>query len=112
MSRGRKWTKEDEEILVQAIKANPYNITDACRSVSYQLDRSIRACYMHWYLVLSPKHNTAKTGVSFIAVTTNSCYINRKNSGNAKDKPLHFTLLKRIKRFFKELGMYYYGLLH
>ena len=31
MANNKKWTKEEEEILVQAIQANPHNISEAIK---------------------------------------------------------------------------------
>ena len=55
MANNKKWTKEEEEILVQAIQANPHNISEALRTASATMNRSFKACQFHWYGVLSPK---------------------------------------------------------
>lgn len=43
MGRGKKWTKEEDEILVQALKANSLKV-DACLQASKQLGRTTQAC--------------------------------------------------------------------
>lgn len=98
MPKGKKWTKEEEDILVQAIKANPYNIKQACLKASKQLNRSHTACCIHWYNKLSVKN---KTSVSFMTISPNSIYINRKNTTNTIVKPVKTTLWDKIKKFFK-----------
>lgn len=95
----RKWTKEEEEILVQAIEANPHNIMDVFRCVSAKLGRTENACRIHWYQVMSPANNPTKLGVSFLAIGPKSVYKNRKNSGNAFIKPEENTLWMKIKKF-------------
>ncbi len=96
----KRWTKEEEEILVQAITANPHNITEACRYASTQLEgRTHSACVFHWYKALAPAKNPTKVGITFIAVGPKTVYKNRKNSGNAFVKPERNTLWTKIKKF-------------
>lgn len=48
METKKRWTTEEEEILVQAVAANPHNITEACRYAATKLeDRTSNACYRH-----------------------------------------------------------------
>lgn len=53
MAESRKrWTKEEDNILVQAIKANPHNIKEACKYVATKLEgRTSNACYKQWYKI-------------------------------------------------------------
>lgn len=99
MAKGVKWTDEENKILVQAITANPHNISEAIREASKNLNRTTKACKHHWYSVLSPKNNPTKVGISFVSVGSNSVYKNRKNSGTAILKPEKSTLWSRIKKF-------------
>ena len=99
MATKRKWTKEEEEILVQAIVANPHNIKEACRYAATKLEgRTSKACYIHWYKVIAPANNPTKLGVSFLAVGPKTIYKNRKNSGNSTAQPEKNTLWARIKK--------------
>lgn len=96
----KRWTKEEEEILVQAITTNPHNITEACRYASTQLEeRTHSACVFHWYKALAPAKNPTKVGITFIAIGPKTVYKNRKNSGNAFVKPERNTLWTKIKKF-------------
>lgn len=100
MAARKRWTKEEEEILVQAITANPHNIAEACRYASTQLDgRTPSACIFHWYEVLAPAKNPTKVGITFMAVGPKTVYKNRKNSGNTSVKPERNTLWTKIKKF-------------
>lgn len=41
----KRWTDEENNILVQAITANPHNIREACRHAATKLEgRTPRAC--------------------------------------------------------------------
>lgn len=74
MARGVKWTDEENKILVQAIAANPRNLSEAIREASKNLNRTYKAYSQHWYLALSPKNNPTKVGVSFISIGSESTY--------------------------------------
>lgn len=101
MANNKKWTKEEEEILVQAIQANPHNISEALRTASATINRSFLACQFHWYAVLSPKNKPNKIGISFVSVGPNTIYKNRKNSGTSTIQPEKSTIWSRIKRLLK-----------
>lgn len=101
MANNKKWTKEEEEILVQAIQANPHNISEALRTASATINRSFLACQFHWYAVLSPKNNPNKMGISFVSIGPNTVYKNRKNSRTSMVQPEKSTIWSRIKRLLK-----------
>lgn len=101
MANNKRWTKEEEEILVQAIAANPHNLSEALRTVSNTINRSFSACQFHWYVVLSPKDKPSKMGISFVSVGPNTVYKNRKNSGTSMIQPEKSTIWSRIKRLLK-----------
>ena len=101
MANNKKWTKEEEEILVQAISANPHNISEALRTASATINRSFNACQFHWYAVLSSKNNPNKMGISFVSVGSNTIYKNRKNSGTSMIQPEKSTIWSRIKKLLK-----------
>ena len=101
MANNKKWTKEEEEILVQAIQANPHNISEALRTASATMNRSFKACQFHWYGVLSPKDKPNRMGISFVSIGPNTIYKNRKNSGTSTIQPEKSTIWSRIKRLLK-----------
>ena len=96
----KRWTDEENNILVQAITANPHNIKKACRYTATKLKgRTPRACELHWYKVIAPANNPTKLGVSFLAVGPKTIDKNRKNSGNSTVEPEKSTLWTKIKKF-------------
>ena len=96
----KRWTDEENNILVQAIIANPHNIREACRHAATKLEgRTPRACIRHWYKVIAPANNLTKLGVSFLAVGPKTIYKNRKNSGSSTVQPEKNTLWTKIKKF-------------
>ena len=101
MNNKRKWTTEEDLILVQAVAANPHNITKVFKKVSSKINRTTAACSFRWYSVLSPTSNTSKTKVAFVSIGNNSMLVNRKtNYASKKDvKPISFNIWRKIKKF-------------
>lgn len=95
MTTRRRWTKEEETILVQAIQANPLNIKEACRQASSKINRTMGACLYHWYYILTSADNNA--GASFLTVGPKGIVKNRKNKGIIEKKRV--SIWHRIKKF-------------
>lgn len=69
----KRWTKEEEEILVQAVKANPHNLSKAFREVAAQLDRTEAAVSRQWYT------KTRLNSICFVTVSQGTEFKNGKN---------------------------------
>lgn len=90
----KKWSKQEEEILMGEIKNTPYNIKKACVNAAIKIERSDTACEQHWYKSLKDK--------SFVFCTiSNKKYVkNKKIAQNANKSTSHniwnklLTLLK------------------
>lgn len=102
MATKKRWTDEENNILVQAITANPHNIKEACKYAATKLEgRTPKACELHWYQSIAPANNTTKLGVSFLAIGSKTIYKNRKNSGNSTIQPEKNTLWAKIKKLIR-----------
>lgn len=77
----RRWTQEEEGILVQAVQANPHNLSDCFRLVASRLNRTEKAVTLHWYTSLNVSSNP-RVGTLFMTISNDSLYINRKNHFN------------------------------
>lgn len=73
MTTKKKWTKEEEEILVQAVKANPHNLSKAFREVAEKLGKTESAVSKQWY------NNTRVNSVCFVIVSQGKKFKNGKN---------------------------------
>lgn len=51
----RKWTEEEEELLLRQVRAFPQNLKKCFLIVSEITDRSPKAVTAHWYTVTSKK---------------------------------------------------------
>lgn len=81
MATRRRWTEEEDNILVQAVQANPHNLSDCFRLVASRTDRTEAACSLRWYTVLNVSNNP-RVGTLFMTISNDSLYINRKNHFN------------------------------
>lgn len=77
MRKKVKWTKEEDEILVQAIKANPHNKAEAFREVAGKIKRSAKCCSNRWYGQLSNPESKHYVGCMFTMIGITSKLDNR-----------------------------------
>lgn len=76
----KKWTAEDDKILVEAVKDNFNNLQKGFRKVAEKLDRTTSAVANRWYTALSNPEHKAYVGSScFIGFSKDKIYKNRKN---------------------------------
>lgn len=93
MANRTKWTKEEDEILVQAIVANPHNKSIAFKDAASKVDHNASACSSRWYNVLSNPEHKKYVGCMFTMIGVHSKLDNRTVN---RDK-VHVTPTK-IKR--------------
>ena len=79
MKNYKFWTKEEEEILVQAITANPHNLQQCFREVSSKINRTHQACMFHWYETLGNPESKKYVGALFVHLGRKSTLTDRKN---------------------------------
>lgn len=72
-----KWTAEEDEILVQAIKANPNNKAQAFRVAATKVNHTEKCCSNRWYKVLSNPEHKNYVGCMFTMVDVSSKLDNR-----------------------------------
>lgn len=77
MTRKVKWTAEEDQALVQAIKANPHNKSEAFRQASARINRSFRCCSFRWYNTLSNPTSKYYVGCTFAMIGEASKLVNR-----------------------------------
>ena len=73
----KKYTTEEDNIIINYIISNPGNITKACDELAIQLNRSSRGISVRWYKLSHKKLNK-----SFITFGKNKHVCNRKNVNN------------------------------
>ena len=76
MTNKKRWTVEEEQVLIDQIKRSANNITEAFRRTSRLINRTEAACTYHWYVVISKRENPS---VCFVTVGQKTKNVNRKN---------------------------------
>ena len=72
-----RWTREEDEILVQAIKANPHNKAQAFKIAAEKVNHSEASCASRWYARLSNPTNKNYVGCMFTMIGAASKLDNR-----------------------------------
>lgn len=75
MARGRRWTVEEDRVLVDQIKRNANNIRRGLRNSARLLERTFSACENRWYSVILKSEDTA---VCLATIGYKTKNINRK----------------------------------
>ena len=73
----KRYTVEEDNIIINYIISNPGNISKACDELAIQLNRSSRGISIRWY-----KLSHKKLDKSFITFGKNKHACNRKNVNN------------------------------
>lgn len=83
MTKKRKWTTEEERVLVDQITRSANNIKEAFRRTSRLIDRTEAACMYHWYAVVSKREDPS---ACFVTIGYKAENVNRKNvASNTSD---------------------------
>lgn len=72
-----KWTKEEDKILVQAVKANLHNKSKAFRAASKKVSHNEVSCSCRWYSQLSNPESKHYVGCMFTMIGVTSRLDNR-----------------------------------
>lgn len=102
MANKKRWTIEEERVLIDQITRNANNITEAFRRTSRLIDRTEAACVYHWYQVISKRENPS---VCFVTVSQKTKNVNRKNvTSNTSDNTEKTTISwwRRFLDFLKK----------
>lgn len=90
----KRWTEEEDRILLQQIDAFPHNLSKCFMVVAEITGRSKGAVQAHWYTVLSKKPEVWK----FVTLSAHHCSKNRKNGMGEESSPSIWNRVLRIVR--------------
>lgn len=68
----KQYTKEEEELILDYIRKNPKNISQACREAAYELGRTPSAISARYYKILKDNHLVYAMVTPKVVVTSNS----------------------------------------
>lgn len=89
MSKGKRWTAQEDTIVVSAVKESPTNLNAAFFGASEKINRTKGACSTRWYTVLSKD----KANACFITISNKHQSLNRKNG---KGTPCTVSMFSKI----------------
>jgi len=89
MSRFRKWTNEEDEVIYNTIKDHPQNLKANFMALSDRLNRTPGAIMNHWYTKVSRDSRYC----AFILISGQHRTINRKNGDGEPCTP---SLFRRV----------------
>lgn len=79
----RKWTEEEDNLLLRQVRAFPQNLSKCFLMVAQNTDRTPGAVANHWYSVVSKRPNV----VCFFTASSKHIAKNRKNGKGVKSTP-------------------------
>ena len=80
MAKRVKWTDEEDEILVQAVKANIHNKAQAFREAAEKVPHNTKSCACRWYHIQSNPEHKKYVGCMFTMIGVTSRLYNRTQS--------------------------------
>ncbi len=99
MATRKRWTVEEDKVLVQAIKAMPHHKEEAFRIASEKLGRTVSACSLRWYHKLSNPKSKYYAGCVFTMVSHSTRMNNRTTCNNTvKAEPMPKGIWAKIKK--------------
>lgn len=88
MTSRRRWTNEEEQVLIDQVRQNPGNLARAFRATSQIIERDWRSIRQHWYSKV--RHSEAV----FMTIGANAMSVNSKVSDNTQ--PVSVPIWRRI----------------
>lgn len=88
MSQRRRWTSEEEQVLLSQVRQNPGNLAKAFRATSEIIGRNPHSIEQRWYGKV--RHSEAV----FMTISANAMSANSKVSDNTQ--PVRLPIWRRI----------------
>ncbi len=88
MNTRRRFTEEEDRLILSKIEENPNNIAQCLRELSIELDRSFSTLQTRWYRNLAKKDMNDKTNTRFMTYGRKSVNPNRKIAREGTQQPI------------------------
>lgn len=102
-NNSKRWTSEEDNILLAAVKGYPQNLKKAFEIVGERIGRSKTACSARWYCTLSKTYKDNPKNVCFAIFSSNKYGINRKNCKQISTTRVNRSVWRSILNFIKIL---------
>lgn len=87
MNSYKRWTEEEEKVILSQIQENPGNLTEAFRKAGETLGRTFTAVHYHWYRVMAPKNLNNRANTVFMTYSAGKVNCNRKITRPETQRP-------------------------
>nr|DAX67888.1 MAG TPA: MYB PROTO-ONCOGENE PROTEIN, TRANSCRIPTION REGULATION, MYB, C-MYB.58A [Crassvirales sp.] len=87
MTTRRRFTKEEDRLILSTVAKNPHNLSECFREVATKINRSPKCIANRWYHYLSKKDSNDKTNTIFVTVGKKSVNYNRKTAMENTQQP-------------------------
>lgn len=87
MTTKRRFTKEEDSLILSTAAKNPHNLSECFREVAIKINRGPKSIANRWYHCLSKKDSNDKTNTVFITVGKKSVNYNRKTAMKNTQQP-------------------------
>lgn len=74
MTTRKRWTDEEEQVLISQVRQSPNNLSKAFKETGELLERSEHSVRLHWY------KNTRHNNIVFMTVGPKTRNVNTKNT--------------------------------
>lgn len=104
MGNKKRWTIEEEKVLIAQVEKNPLNLSLAFRLASELIERTESACIHHYYASIVKGKSKLPKSYMYMTISKKKCYANRKiERNNAKESYIEVkeSLWSKIKNLFK-----------
>lgn len=88
MTSRRRWTNEEEQVLIDQVRINPSNLSRAFRNASNIIGRSPHSCEQRWY------GRVRHSETVFMTIGARNMSVNSKVSNNPQ--PVRLSIWRRI----------------
>lgn len=78
MTIKRRFTKEEDSLILSTVAENPHNLSKCFREIAIKINRGPKSIANRWYHYLSKKDSNDKTNTVFITVGKKKAFLNRK----------------------------------
>lgn len=89
MTTRRKWTEEEDRVLLSKIQENPGNLKQVFMETAEELGRNFPGVQSRWYKKLAPRNLNNRTNTAFMTYSAERINCNRKNSYAGTQHPSH-----------------------
>lgn len=98
MATRRRWTEEEDRVLLSKIRENPGNLKQAFIETAEELGRNPQGVTTRWYKVLAPKNLNNRANTVFMTYSAQKINCNRKLSytGTQQPAPVRKSKWRRI----------------